>query len=142
VRICVDTSVLLDVLKDEYPEYQDKLYNAISEGEKLLAPVVVYAELMPQFRGDTKLLDEFFEDHRISIKDLDISSAEIAASRWMLYLKTKKKARCPECAHVLPFRKHVLSDFYIGGFALSSCDRILTRDRGIFRTYFKDLRKY
>ena len=142
MKICVDTSVLLDVLKDEYPEYQARFYNALSEGEKLIAPVVVYAELMPQFGGDARLLTEFFEDHRITIQELDVSSVEIAARRWMSYLKKKKKVKCPECGHVLPFKQHVLSDFYIGGFALSNCDVILTRDRGIYRTYFKDLRKY
>ncbi len=141
MKICVDTSVLLDVLKDEYPEYQAKLYNAISEGQKLLAPVVVYAELMPQFRGDTRLMGEFLQDHRIAIKELDLSSVQIAARRWMSYLK-KKKVKCPRCGRVLPYRQHVLSDFFIGGFALSACDGILTRDRGIYRTYFKDLRNY
>ena len=142
MKICVDTSVLLDILKDEYPQYQAKVYKALSEGKRLLAPVVVYSELMPQFKGDTKLLGEFLQDHKINIRELDISSAKVATARWMAYLRKKEKVKCPECGTRLAFRKHVLSDFYIGGFALTQCDMILTRDRGIYRTYFKDLTHY
>jgi len=33
--------------------------------------------------------------------------------------------------HIKQLKKHFLSDFYIGGFALTECSAILTRDRGI-----------
>jgi len=39
-------------------------------------------------------------------------------------------------------KQHVLSDFYIGGFALAHCKAILTRDRGIYKKYFPDVRDY
>ena len=59
--VCVDTSILLDILKDEFRTFQEKLYTALARKENLVAPSVVYAELMPQFKGDTKLLNEFLE---------------------------------------------------------------------------------
>ena len=142
MKICVDTSILLDILKDEFIEYQEKLYEALRRKEELIAPAIVAAELVPQFKGDTKLLQSFLHDHKIVIKSLDIDSALLAASRWMRYLKRKTKVKCPECGHKLDLREHVLSDFYIGGFALTECDVILTRDRGIYKKYFPDLKNY
>ena len=142
MKICVDTSILLDILKDEFIEYQEKLYDALRRKEELIAPAIVAAELVPQFKGDTKLLHSFLHDHKIIIKSLDINSTLLAASRWMRYLKRKTKVKCPECGHKLDLREHVLSDFYIGGFALTKCDVILTRDRGIYKKYFPDLRNY
>ena len=142
MKICVDTSILLDILKDEFIEYQEKLYEALRKKEELIVPTIVAAELVSQFKGDTKLLQSFLHDHKIVIKSLDIDSALLAASRWMRYLKRKTKVKCPECGHKLDLREHVLSDFYIGGFALTECDVILTRDRGIYRKYFPDLKNY
>jgi hypothetical protein len=37
---------------------------------------------------------------------------------------------------------HILSDFYIGGFALCHCGAALTRDGGIYGKYFPDLSIY
>ena len=142
MRICVDTTILIDILKDEFRDYQDKLYTALNRGEDLVAPSVVYAELMPQFKGNTKLLETFLKEHKIAIQPLDIDSVIAAASAWMKYLKRKSRAKCPECGHKLNLREHFLSDFYIGGFALVYCKGILTRDRGIYRKYFPDLSGY
>ena len=50
MKVCVDTSILLDVLKDEFGNFQDMLYLALERKEILLAPSVVFAELMPQFQ--------------------------------------------------------------------------------------------
>jgi len=74
LRVCVDTTILIDILKDESKSFQDKFYLALSRGEDLVAPTVVYAELMPQFNGDTRLLEEFLEEHRINIEPLDKDS--------------------------------------------------------------------
>lgn len=138
----MDTTVLIDILKDEYPENQERLYNALKKGEELVAPVIVYAELMPQFRGDTALLNLFLKEHRIKIEPLDIDSVKESAIRWMRYLKRKTKVRCHRCGEVLDSREHFLSDFFIGGYALTSCDAIITRDRGIYKKYFPELKYY
>ncbi len=142
MRICVDTTILLDILKDEFRIFQDKLYIALTRRENLVAPSVVFAELMPQFKGNTKELGEFLEEHKIVIEPLDLVSVIAASESWMKYLKRKTKAKCPQCGHKLNLKEHFLSDFYIGGFASTKCSAILTRDRGIYTRYFPQLVGY
>jgi len=142
LKVCVDTTILIDILKDEFKSFQDKLYTALSKNETLVSPSVVYAELMPQFKGKTKLLDEFLEEHKIVIEPLGVDSAVSAAQVWMKYLKRKKRVKCPQCGLKLDLKMHFLSDFYIGGFASVECSAILTRDRGIYARYFPGLVGY
>lgn len=142
MRICVDTTILLDILKDEYRSFQDKLYTALERREDLVAPSVVYAELMPQFKGNTKMLNQFLEEHKIIIEPLGVDSVIAAAQAWMRYLKRKKREKCPQCGLKLNLKKHFLSDFYIGGFASVECGALLTRDRGIYTRYFPELVGY
>lgn len=142
MKICIDTVVLIDVLKDEFPSNQEKLYSALAANETLIAPSVVFAELLPQFRGGTKQVHAFLRDHKIRIDPLEVKAVSIAGTRWMAYLKRKSKLKCPKCGAVLDKKEHFLSDFYIGGFALAECDAIITRDRGIYRKYFPELKNY
>jgi len=74
LKVCVDTTILIDILKDEFKGFQDKLYTALARSETLVSPSVVYAELMPQFKERTKLLDEFLKEHKITIEPLDVDS--------------------------------------------------------------------
>lgn len=142
MRVCVDTTILLDILKDEFRGYQDFLYTALARRENLVSPSAVFAELMPQFKGDTKLLSEFLVEHKIVIEPLDVDSVIRAAQAWMKYLKRKTKVKCPQCGHKLNLKEHFLSDFYVGGFASAKCNAILTRDRGIYTKYFPALAGY
>jgi len=142
LRVCVDTTILLDILKDEFRIFQDKLYIALARKEKLVAPSILFAELMPQFKGNTKELNEFLEEHKIRIEPIDIDSAIAAAQAWMKYLKRKKKVKCPQCGWKLNLKEHFLLDFYIGGFASAKCSAILTRDRDIYTKYFPKLVGY
>ena len=142
MRVCVDTTILLDILKDEFKGFQDRLYTALAKREELVAPSVVFAELMPQFKGETRLLNEFLDEHKITIKPLDVDSVIVAARAWMRYLKQKTKVKCPQCGQKLNLKEHFLSDFYIGGFASAKCKAILTRDRGIYTKYFSALIGY
>jgi len=142
LRVCVDTTILIDILKDEFRSFQDKLYTALARKETLVAPSVVLAELLPQFKGNSKLLGEFLGEHKIEIEPLDEDSVIAASQAWMRYLKRKTKVKCPQCGSKLNLKKHFLSDFYIGGFASAKCSAILTRDRGIYTKYFPSLVGY
>ena len=92
MRVCVDTAILIDILKDEYRDFQDKLYTALARKEYLVAPSVVYAELIPQFKKNTKLLDKFLGEHKIIIEPLGVNSVIAAAQAWM---------SIPDCAFPL-----------------------------------------
>ena len=142
MRVCVDTMILLDILKDEFRSSQDFLYTALARKENLVSPSAVFAELMPQFKGNAKLLSEFFKEHKITIEPLDVDSVIKAAQAWMKYLKRKTKVKCPQCGQKLNLKEHFLSDFYVGGFASAKCNAILTRDRGIYTKYFPALVGY
>ena len=65
MRICVDTPILIDVLKDEFRPYQEKLYEALAHREQLLSPAVIFGELLPQFKGNEKQAAEFLSDFYI-----------------------------------------------------------------------------
>ncbi len=57
------------------------------------------------------------------------------------HIKKKKVKCCPSCKAHIPGRDQILADFLIGGFILTHCNKILTRDRGIYKTYFINLKK-
>ncbi len=142
MRVCVDTTILIDILKDEFPVFQEKLYEAIREKHRLVSPALVYGELMPQFGGDGKQVSAFLTDHKIIIEPLDIAAVEAASKSWLKYLQRKEKQTCPHCSRILTQRAHFLADFLVGGFAMAKCDAILTRDRGIYNKYFPGLTGY
>jgi predicted nucleic acid-binding protein len=54
MQLCIDTAILIDILKDESRPFQEIFYAALSVKEALVVPVVVFAELLPQFGGDSK----------------------------------------------------------------------------------------
>jgi len=87
-----------------------KLYSALAKKENLVAPSVVFAELMPQFKGNAKQLGEFLEEHKIAIEPLDVDSAVSAAQAWMKYLKRKTRMECPLCGGKLDLKERFLSD--------------------------------
>jgi predicted nucleic acid-binding protein len=142
MRICIDTTILIDILKDEFRSFQEIFYAALSTGETLVCPVVVFAELLPMFEGDEVQSVAFLKEHKIKIEALDQGSATAAARGWLKYLRRKTRSRCPQCGKLMPHKEHLLSDFYVGGFASTKCDAVLTRDRGVYVKYFPDLRGY
>ena len=81
----------------------------------------------------------FLKDHKINIEPLDVKSVIASGNRWMKYLKMKERLKYHQCGNIIGVKEH-LSNFFIGGFALTYCDAIITRDRGIYKKYFPDLR--
>lgn len=47
---------------------------------------------------------------------------------------------CPHCKALVTRRQIVLSDFLIGAHALEQADCLLTRDIGIYKNNFSDLK--
>ena len=124
----VDTNVLLDVFLPD-PEWGSKskenLEIAFNQGA-LIVNEIIYSELSPQF-PDKQMLDDALRQLSIRIVSLDLEVAYHAGKKWQQYRKTGGK------------RNRVLADFLIGAHAAMRSEKLLTRDRGFYKAYFKEL---
>jgi predicted nucleic acid-binding protein len=129
VRTAVDSSVLLDVLSgdEKFGEASRlALKSAYAQGP-LLACDIVWAEVSATF-GDERPCGPILSRLGLDFEPVSIAAAERAGRTWRSYR-----------AHKGPRRDRMIADFLIGAHALDSADRLLSRDRGFFRTYFREL---
>ena len=150
----VDTNIILDVLIPGEPfseSSKELLDRHLSMGNLILCEVV-FAELAARFTSEEELAS-FLADTRMNLVYSNEKSLYIAGSRWAEYARKSAKNRltcgkcgyafeatCPQCQAVLTKRLHVLADFLIGAHALVQADCILSRDLGVYKTYFSDLK--
>lgn len=150
----VDTNIILDVLIPGEPfceSSKELLDRHLSKGKLILCEVVV-AELAARFPSKEEFTS-FFADTRMNLVHSNEKSLYLAGSRWVEYARKSAKSRfscskcgyafepaCPECKAALTRRLHVLADFLIGAHALVQADCILSRDLGVYKTYFTDLK--
>ena len=148
----VDTNILLDVLVPGAP-HGDASEQALTESLRAGATVIseaVYAELAAHFPAREEL-DRFLEDTGIRPHSSGAEALYLAGRAWHECLSRRRDfLACPSCgasqdlrcarcgARLLP-RQHVVADFLIGAHATVHGDRLLTRDRGYYRTYFLGL---
>jgi hypothetical protein len=149
----VDTNILLDILIPDEPfsiTSKNLLDQHVSRGQLIICEVV-YAELAAGFRSENDL-KTFLVETGIRLTYSNEQSLYIAGTRWAEYARKGNKdlvscpacgktfgISCPQCKTPFAKRLHVLADFLIGAHALTHADCIISRDLGVYKTYFKDL---
>lgn len=124
----VDTNILIDIFTAD-PEFGERskatLRTCIQDGA-LIACDVVWTETATLFDHSTDCLHAM-EQLGIEFSPLNCEASLHAAQTWRHYRQSGGT------------RERIVADFLIGAHALMQCDRLLTRDRGFYRPYFKDL---
>jgi predicted nucleic acid-binding protein len=124
----IDSSVLFDLLGPD-PARQERAQKSLDAADadgNLVIGEVVYAELMPSFRGAAEL-DEILADWRIHFVPSSRESAAAAGEAWRDY----RKRGGP--------RERLIGDFLVGAHALLHAHRLLTRDKRFYRGCFRHL---
>lgn len=149
----IDTNILLDVLipdKNYYRSSKMLLDKAYAEGALIICEAV-YAELVCQFNSP-RYLEDFLSDTGIRLVPSTREALQEAGIAWKAYISRRgprfqckacgesQTVTCSKCGVPLMSRQHIVTDFIIGGHALTQADRLLSRDRGFYRTYFPQLR--
>ncbi|MEX0790521.1 MAG: type II toxin-antitoxin system VapC family toxin [Actinomycetota bacterium] len=124
----IDTNVLSDVFRRD-PQHYDQsaatLRLALNEGA-VVACEVVWAEISAAFAASNDA-ENAMNQLRIDYDTLDLPSSLRCGEAWRRYRKTGGS------------RSRLIADFMIASHAIHRTDRLLTRDRGFYRTYFPDL---
>ena len=123
----LDTSVILDVITNDRSHALRSLQaiRTASDSGSLVICECVLAEIRPALTNEET--EQLLTDWNIVFKPSSKESSLRAGAMYQDYLKRSKRLG------------RVLPDFLIGAHAQLQCDRLLARDRGYYRDYFRGL---
>ena len=145
-----DTNILLDILIPN-PAYVTASLRLLTESHQAGAVIVsepVYAELAALF-PDRAALEAFLQATGVRLQPSDALAR--AGRAWRGYRARRpaglicpncgraQSVVCDRCGAAIATRQHVVAEFLIGAHATVHADRLLTRDRGYYATYFPSL---
>lgn len=148
----VDTNILLDLLIPGAPE-GDRSERALGEAAASGAVIVsepVSAEIAGAF-GDRESLQRFLLRTGTVLEPSSSDALYRAGQAWQEYNRRRRLGTvcrrcgaeqhllCAACGSPMGIRQHLVADFLIGAHAEVHANRILSRDRGFFSTYFPTL---
>jgi predicted nucleic acid-binding protein len=123
--ILVDTSVLLDVLRDDkqWKSWSAAALVSAAARDALALNPIIYAELSSQYER-IELLDDALAGLTLAIAEIPKPALFLAGRAFRLYRRAGGG------------KSNVLSDFFIGAHAAVANAALLTRDTNRIRTYF------
>ena len=126
----IDTNIIIDILEPDPvfgPASKVALKSSFQDGS-VIACEVVWAEVVTAYGSKIEEAVDVMRRIGIEYSAMTLEATLEAAKRWSHFRKKNK------------VRDRIVADFLVGGHAIALSDRLLTRDRGFYRDYFKPLK--